>query len=346
VPRPARTDIRVDLALAAACGVAAFICLILPSSMRSNAASALRSTVARPLASMQERAELSRRAFLAHDDALRLADSVSLRAQRLTGVEEENERLRKLLGFGAAVKWGFVPAEALQGRGLGDASTVTLSAGHSAGVEPLSPVVTPEGLVGMVERVDDSMSLAILWPHPDFRVSAMAADGSTFGIVTAHLGPGADRYLLELRSVPMRTQLKPGAVIVSSGLGGVYPRGIPIGTVLSELKTLEGWARSYLVRPVVKLPDITSVMILKPERVRAGLENVWQTGGASDSAMQKVVAAGDSINAAVRAAAAAATAAAATAAAATAAKAPVVAPAVVVVPPVPKPAVDTARKRP
>jgi rod shape-determining protein MreC len=334
VPRPARTDIRVDLGLAAACGVAAFVCLILPLPMRSNAAAALRSTVVRPLASLQERAELSRRAFLAHDEALRLTDSVTLRALRLTGVEDENERLRKLLGFAAAVKWGFVPAEALQGRGLGDATTITLSAGKRAGVEPLSPVVTPDGLVGMIERVDNSMSLAILWPHPDFRVSAMAADGSTFGIVTAHLGPGAERYLLELRSVPMRTQLKAGAVIVSSGLGGVYPRGIPIGTVLSELKTLEGWARSYLVRPVVKLPDITSVMILKPERVRAGLENVWQLGSGMDSAMKRVIVAGDSINAMVRAAAAAKA----------AALAPAPAPAPMVTPPASAP--DTTRKRP
>lgn len=332
MPRPARTDTRVDLVLAAACGVAAFVCLILPMPMRSNAAAALRSTVVRPLASLQERAELSRRAFLAHDDALRLTDSVTLRAQRLSGVEDENGRLRKLLGFAAAVKWGFVPAEVLQGRGLGDETTITLSAGKRAGVEPLSPVVSPEGLVGMVERVDNAMSLAILWPHPDFRVSAMAADGSTFGIVTAHLGPGAERYLLELRSVPMRTQLKPGVVIVSSGLGGVYPRGIPIGTVLSELKTPEGWARSYLVRPVVKLPDITSVMILKPERVRAGLENVWQSGGATDSAMKKVVMAGDSLTALSRA--------------------PAVAPAVApaggpsVAPPIAKPATDTAGKRP
>jgi rod shape-determining protein MreC len=142
----------------------------------------------------------------------------------------------------------------------------------------------------------------------------------------------------------MRTQLKPGAVIVSSGLGGVYPRGIPIGTVLSELKTAEGWARSYLVRPVVKLQDITSVMILKPERVRAGLDNVWQNGAAADSAMKRVVIAGDSVTAAARTAAAA-TAAATAAKAATAVPGTTVAPGAI--PPttaVPRP--DTARSRP
>src|ERR1035437_4337041 len=148
--RPARTDPRVDLVLAAACGVAALVCLILPSPPRSAAAAALRTTLVAPLASMQVKAELSRRAFLAHDAALRIADSVTLRSQRLTGVEEENERLRKLLGLASELKWGFIPAEALRGRGLGDDFTITLSAGKGAGVDSLAPVVTTEGLVGMV----------------------------------------------------------------------------------------------------------------------------------------------------------------------------------------------------
>ena len=294
--RPARTNPTVDLALAAACAITALVCLILPTSARSGAAATLRSTLVAPLASMQVRAELSRRAFLAHDAALKIVDSVSLRSQRLTGVEEENERLRKLLGLGAALKWGFIPAEALQGRGLGDDFTVTLSAGKSAGVDSMAPVVTTEGLVGMVERADNSLSLAILWPHADFRVSSMAADGSAFGIVTAHRGEGASRYFMELHSVPLRSPLKAGTLIVSSGLGGVYPRGIPVGTVVSEMKTAEGFAKSYLVRPMVSLPDISSVFILTPERVRSGVDNVWNNGVYADSLRKAMVAAGDSLH--------------------------------------------------
>lgn len=292
--RPARTNPTVDLVLAAACGIAAFVCLILPSGARSGAAAALRTTLVAPLASMQSSAELSRRAFLSHDTALRVVDSITLRSQRLTGVEEENDRLRKLLGLASALKWGFVPAEALQGRGLGDDFTITLSAGKSAGVEPLSPVVTAEGLVGEVERVDNSLSLAIFWPHPDFRVSAMAADGSAFGIVTGHRAEGASKYFLELHSVPLRSILKAGTLIVSSGLGGVYPRGIPVGVVVSEMKTAEGFAKSYLVRPMVSLPNISSVFILTPERGRSGLENIWNTGVNADSVRKVLVAAGDS----------------------------------------------------
>jgi len=293
--RPARTNPRVDLVLAAACGLTALVCLVLPAPARNTAAAALRTTLVAPLTSMQVKAELSRRAFLAHDAALRIADSVTLRSQRLTGVEEENERLRKLLGLASALKWGFIPAEALQGRGLGDDFTVTLSAGKNAGVESLSPVVTAEGLVGMVERADDSFSLAIFWPHPDFRVSAMAADGSAFGIVTGHRAEGASKYFLELHSVPLRSPLKAGTLVVSSGLGGVYPRGIPIGVVVSEMKTTEGFAKSYLMRPMVSLPDISSVFILTPERARSGVENVWATGTNVDSVRKAIVAAGDSM---------------------------------------------------
>jgi len=296
VPRAARTDTRVDLVLAGVCGVAALVCLILPAPMRNATAAALRGTMVAPLAALQERAELGRKAFLARDEALRVADSVTLRSQRLAGVEEENERLRRLLGLAAAVQWGFVPAEVLQGRGLGDEFTATLSAGRREGVEAFSPVIAPEGLVGMVEQADATLSLAILWPHPDFRVSAMVADGSAYGIVGAHLGgQGAERYLLELRSVPLRAPLKPGALVVSSGLGGVYPKGIPVGTVVSELKTGESYARTYLLRPVVKLPDVASVLIVGAARVRAGLESAWEVGAATDAATRRVVRAADSL---------------------------------------------------
>lgn len=281
--------------LAVVCGVAAFTCLILPASSRGSAASKLRTTVVAPLAAMQVKAELSRRAFLAHDASVRVIDSVTLRSQRLTGVEEENERLRKLLGLGAALKWGFIPAEVLQGRGLGDDFTVTLSAGKTAGVEPLAPVVTSEGLVGEIERVDNSLALAIFWPHPDFRVSAMAADGSAFGIVTGHHGEGASRYFMELHSVPLRSPVKAGTLVVSSGLGGVWPRGIPIGVVISEVKTTEGFAKSYLVRPMVSVPDIASVFILTSARARAGVENVWSSLAAADSMRKAIAAVGDSL---------------------------------------------------
>lgn len=278
MPRGARTDSRSDLLLAAACALASLILLILPAGPRERTASAIRGTVVAPLVTMQQRAGLARRAFVSHDSLVRIADSVVRRSQRLDEMEAENVRLRDLLGLGRALRWGFVPAEALVGRGMGDDHTLLLSAGERAGIERLSGVVSADGLVGMVQAVEATTSVAITWPHPDFRVSATSLDGSAFGIVSAHRGAGVEGFLLELRGVPFRQSLKAGAIIVSSGVGGIYPRGIPIGTVLEELDTATGWERTYLLKPAVRPADVTSVLVLSPERNAQGVESVWRPG--------------------------------------------------------------------
>ncbi|HVZ48711.1 MAG TPA: rod shape-determining protein MreC [Gemmatimonadaceae bacterium] len=293
--RVTRTDPRLDLAAAATCVVAALVCLALPATTRDAVAGALRSSLMAPLLRLQERAELGRRTLRGHDVAAQVADSVALRALRLTGIEQENAHLRGLLGLGAALRWGFVPAEALGGRGVGDDPTMLISVGRREGIEPLSPVVTPDGLLGVVDRVDANLSTVILWQHPDFRVSAMSTNGDAYGMVQAHGGSGANRFFLEMRGVLLRAQLKPGDVIVTSGLGGVYPRGIPVGTVVSELRTPDQWARSYLVRPAVPLSEAGSVLVLSRERADAGVPNVWASAVGADSAARRVVAAIDSI---------------------------------------------------
>ena len=291
--RAARSSSQLDAALLVGCLVLASIARALPAARQEPFAAGLRRTIVAPLVELQRRAELARNAMRAHEGRTAARDSLALRAMMVGTLEAENDRLRKLLGLSRQLKWGFVPAEGLHSGGIGEEYTLTLTAGARAGVKPFSPVVAPEGLVGMVETVDPTMSLAILWSHPDFRVSAMAADGSAFGIVAAHLGGGASRYLMELRGVPYRNTLAKGTLIVSSGLGSVYPRGIPIGTVLGEEKTPEQWARTYIVRPAVMPADAGSVMILMAQRATGG-DNVW-AGVIGDSAAKRIAAAADSI---------------------------------------------------
>jgi rod shape-determining protein MreC len=255
----------------------------------------MRRTFLAPLVMLQERAEASRRSLLLDQQRTAIRDSVALKAMTVSSLEDENAKLRRLVGLGARLKWGFIPAEAIHGRGVRDVTTMTLTAGSVAGVRRLSPVVAPEGVVGMVTDVDPTMSQAMIWTHPDFRVSAMSEDGAAFGIVQAHLASATTGYLMELRGIPFRTALKPGTLIVSSGLGGVWPRGIPIGRVLEEVKTSEGWARTYLLRPSVSPADVGAVMILRADRISQGFDNVWTSIAAVDSAARAIVSAGDSL---------------------------------------------------
>jgi rod shape-determining protein MreC len=294
VARPGRLNTRIDLIVLIVCLVLALAARTLPATMRDPVATSMRRTFLAPLVILQGRAELSRQSLLLTEAKTAIRDSVSLAAMRAGSLEGENDRLRKLIGLGSRLRWGFVPAEALHGRGIRDETTVILTAGSQAGVSRLSPVLAPEGLVGVVDAVDPTMSHAMLWTHPDFRVSAMSPDGSAFGIAQAHLRGAAGGYLLELRGVPFRSQLKPGALIVSSGWGGVWPRGIPVGTVLQEIQTSESWARTYLLRPAVNPADIYSVMILRRDRVARGLDGVWESVAEAERAAQRIVVTGDS----------------------------------------------------
>jgi rod shape-determining protein MreC len=294
VQRALRSNTRFDLIVLSSCVVLALAARALPNTMRDPVATGMRRSFLAPLVMLQERAERGRQSLLQADAKQAYLDSLSLNSVKAGSLETENDRLRKLIGLGARIRYGFIPAEALHGRGVRDETTVILSAGSRAGVSRLSPVVAPEGLVGVVDQVDPTMSHAMLWTHPDFRVSAMSPDGTAFGIAQAHLSTDIGSYLIELRGVPFRATLKPGAVIVSSGWGGVWPRGIPIGTVLQEIKTTEGWARTYLLRPAVNPADAYSVMILRRDRLAKGFDGVWESATQVDQAAQRIVVSGDS----------------------------------------------------
>ena len=291
--RAGRFESRYDLVLLAGCAFLGFFVRALPQHLSDALASGVRRTVLAPLVSLQRQAELTRGAIDTYENRTIALDSLALQAMEARSLAAENDALRSLLALGTRLRWGFTPAEALTGASAADEYTLTLTVGERAGVRPKSPVVAPEGLVGMVQTVDPTMSIAIIWPHPDFRVSAMDADGNAFGIVQAHRDP--DTYLLELRGVAFRSELAPGTEIRSSGLGGVYPKGIPIGTVLREIDSPEGWTRTYVLLPAVRPQDVRAVMVLDPQRANEGVQQVWARPASRDSVTRRIASASDSI---------------------------------------------------
>jgi rod shape-determining protein MreC len=297
----------------AGCIILALVASAMPTQMRAPVESTLRRSIVAPLVGLQRSAERWRSAWLESERKTIERDSLALQVFQAQALSVETERLRKLLGLGSRLGTGFIPAEALHtsGRAEDVVTTLTLTAGSKAGVAQYSPVVAPEGIVGLVQTVDPDMSIAILYSHPDFRVSAMSSDTMpAFGIVYPHLEARArrlaERYLLELRNVPFRNTLKPGTPIYSSGLGGAWPRGILIGTVIDEVKESDSWSRTYILRPAVNPAHLSSVMILTPQRRAQGVGNLWANPATVQAATRAVVSAGDSLaREAVRAEAAA-----------------------------------------
>src|SRR3989442_9438337 len=234
----------------------------LPPAWRDPVAAALRQTILAPFLELQQQSELLRTSHSRFERVVAQRDSAALAATFLPELRNENTRLRVLLGLGQRLGTGYTPAEVLHQAAPTDPLTLEVSAGRRQGVRPLAPVVSPEGLVGVVFAVDAQTSVVVTWAHPEFRASAMAADGSVYGIVAPHGTEGPKVWLLELRGIPYRQSVALGTGILTSGLGGVFPRGIPLGTVVDSAATEEGWERTYLVRPAVHPSAVSHVMIL------------------------------------------------------------------------------------
>lgn len=252
---------RWDTLAFVACVGLALVARALPEGAQEAVVAAVRRTLLAPFLLVERQTARFRAAYGESEAFLAERDSAALRAIRAEGLAEENRRLRELLALRSRLPDAGVSAvvlrQATPTRGL----TVLLSKGARDGIQPLSPVVTPRGLFGVVRSVDPTTSVVVLWTHPDFRVSAMTPDGSVFGLVQPR-GGNPDTMTMLLSGVPYRDTIPPGTPVLTSGFGGVYPRGIPIGTVVGVLEEQAGLARSYVVRAAAHPGSTNHVIVL------------------------------------------------------------------------------------
>jgi rod shape-determining protein MreC len=267
---------RADTVAFVVCLVLSLVTLALPAGIRAPVAGTLRRTVLLPFEAAEAEAvdARERRENLAALRAQR--DSLALAAARLPSVEAENTQLRALLRLRGRLRFGFVPAEVLRQTGPTDGLTLLLSAGRDAGIVRYSAVVAPSGLVGTVIAVDPHSSVAMTWTHPDFRASGMVGRGQVYGIVSARRS-GSAGEVMALTGVPYGDSLRPGTPVVTSGLGGVFPRGIPIGTVVGQASAAEQWERTFLLRPAASLARVSHVLILSPHLATDTLTEAFDT---------------------------------------------------------------------
>jgi rod shape-determining protein MreC len=236
--------------------------LFSPVSWGHGVADTLRETVLSPLVWLQTRAEEGRTSRVRFRQVTFERDSTAYLSQFLPSLRAENERLRQLLRLSRRLNTGYVPAEVLHQPQAMDGRTLLLSAGSRQGVAPFNPVVAPEGLIGMVSSVSGKSSVAMSWAHPEFRVSAFTVSGNAFGVVAPSNEGRNGEGALEFRGVPYRDSVPLGTLVLSSGLGGVFPKGIPVGTVIGTVREEAGWERVYRLRPAANPGSAAHVLVM------------------------------------------------------------------------------------
>ncbi|MBT8397690.1 MAG: rod shape-determining protein MreC [Gemmatimonadetes bacterium] len=259
---------RRDLTVALGFFFLSAVALYLPGSAQSQVAEALRRSVLRPFIATQEAIAQAR---LRAEDALSLQaqlDSLASVVAAQAPLLEENKRLREHLELQDRSPGTFIHANLIRPGTTGSESMFILDIGADQGIRPGDPVlmrIGRIGLVGVIREVASGAAIGIDWSHPDFSASAMTADGEVFGFVEPRRGDfrGGDRLLLT--AIPYYERLDSGTLITTTGQGGVFPRGIPIGTVLELHEDFGDWRSEYLLKPIVETGSATHVLVVRAD---------------------------------------------------------------------------------
>jgi len=142
----------------------------------------------------------------------------------------ENERLKKSLKFKKELYYkDIIPAKIIALGDNRDVGNIVVNVGRVNKVKENLPIISKDGIVGFVTEVYDETSLAQLLQNVNTKVSCMIEDRRVKGILefeNENLGVGIMRY------VPIRSDVKVNDIVISSGLGGIFPKGLRIGKVI------------------------------------------------------------------------------------------------------------------
>ena len=169
-----------------------------------------------------------------------------LRAQNLTASEyaSENQRLRNLLGYKqSAVQFDLVAASVIGRESASWSSVIVINRGTLDGVANNMPVVTEMGLVGHVMEAGLNSSKVQLLIDPRSSVGTLIqrAESRVAGIVEGDIrNPGRPRMV----NIPKDSDVQVDDMVVTSGFGGVYPKGLVVGKVV-EVHNAEGGLLKY-----------------------------------------------------------------------------------------------------
>ncbi len=203
------------------------------------------------------------RHLLAENERLsqQLAAASTLEA-RLAELRLENHRLREMLNFRSQSDHELVPAEVIAREASGWFQTMTINRGAAHGVLPAMAVVTSDGLVGSILSVSHASAQVLLLTDSRRAVSALvqrSREPGEVGVVES--APGRPGYL-KMVNLPRNANIQPGDTVISSGLGGFFPKGMVIGYVLETGEDEFALTKYALLHPAANFNRLEEVFVV------------------------------------------------------------------------------------
>jgi len=197
----------------------------------------------------------------------------ALRLENMTLREraEATARVEKLLGFPEPPGWRREGARVVAQR-VGPTAileTILVDRGKLSGAVEDTPVLCPEGVVGRIYRAGMTVATVLLLTDPSSRIAVVGSQNRAAGIV---YGVGAGDPLV-VKYVALKSTMEPGEILVTSGMDGVFPKGLPVARVTSVKREEGTLFMDVQAEPLVDPPHLEEVLLLKragkPEDPRA-----------------------------------------------------------------------------
>lgn len=180
--------------------------------------------------------------------------------QRYGEITTENNRLKELLLLKGRER-NFVTAAAVVSKGYDRAlNLVLIDKGAKNGVQKGMAVITAKGLVGKVYLASDYFSKVLLLKDTNFSVAVRLQNSRREGVIS---GTGYERCALKY--IPPEETVETGEVVVTSGLDGIFPPGLPVGVVDKVKREGVEFFQLIEVRPFQSDSQLEEVAILKRE---------------------------------------------------------------------------------
>jgi rod shape-determining protein MreC len=175
----------------------------------------------------------------------------------LRETQQENLRLRKLLHFEEKLNFQSIVARVIAKDVSTEFRAIRINRGENAGLKKNMAVVTNEGVVGRILRTTPSTSDVVTIMDSNSAVDSIDERSRARGVVE-----GMTDETCQLRYVLRTDDIQPGDVMISSGLGGIIPKGIPVGIVSKANRKAFGITQDVEIKPSVDLAKLEEVLVI------------------------------------------------------------------------------------
>ena len=184
-------------------------------------------------------------------------------------LEEENERLREVLNFAQERdNYNYIACDIIGYSGGSFLDGYKVNKGENANIQKGMIVIAAQGLVGQVTQVGSNWSIVQSLVNENIAVSVMVESTRE---VTGYLKGFKDsqnRNLAKVYDLPMDSEVKEGDVIMTSGVGELYPKEIKIGEVTHVEEDKIKVMKSAVVKPYVDFNKLEELFIVSPKDTR------------------------------------------------------------------------------